>query len=275
MMEFPEVQIVGEQANTVLQGKIIADVFLPTNPHKFAFFNGDVKDYVSLLKGKRIISAKGSGMFVDIYVDNDITLSLGDGVVFKYGDNSTEIPKKYQLLIIFEDETFLAFSIAMYGIIFAFKGVFDNKYHQMSFDKISPLSDHFDKDYFGNLIKSEKKNISIKALLASEQRIPGLGNGVLQDILFNVGINPKRKIDSLSERDIDKLFYSIKNTLSEMKRLSGRNTESDFFGNKGKYEVLLSAKTYKNPCPRCNGKIEKEAYMGGSIYYCPICQPLS
>jgi hypothetical protein len=30
----------------------------------------------------------------------------------------------------------------------------------------------------------EVKKLSLKALLATEQRIPGLGNGVLQDILF-------------------------------------------------------------------------------------------
>ncbi|MFA6873005.1 MAG: zinc finger domain-containing protein, partial [Bacteroidaceae bacterium] len=31
---------------------------------------------------------------------------------------------------------------------------------------------------------------------------------------------------------------------------------------------------YAQPCPRCGNQIRKEAYMGGSIYYCPTCQKL-
>ena len=54
----------------------------------------------------------------------------------------------------------------------------------------------------------------------------------------------------------------------------GRDTEKDLFGNFGKYKTILSKNTYKNPCPNCGGTITKEAYLGGSVYYCQICQPL-
>ena len=27
-------------------------------------------------------------------------------------------------------------------------------------------------------------------------------------------------------------------------------------------------------CPACGGTIKKEAYLGGNIYYCPVCQAL-
>jgi formamidopyrimidine-DNA glycosylase len=43
--------------------------------------------------------------------------------------------------------------------------------------------------------------LSAKAFLATEQRIPGLGNGVLQDILFTAGIHPKRKMAAISEEE--------------------------------------------------------------------------
>jgi len=274
MMEYPEVQTVARQANKELVGKTITQVFTPTNLSKFTFFSGDVNDYIPLLTGRKILSAQGSGMFMDLRMDDDVTLSLGDGVILKYGDAGAKIPAKYQLLLVFDDETFLALTVAMYGMIYACRGEFDNIYHQMSFEKISPLSDAFDMNYFNGLIDREKKNLSVKALLASEQRIPGLGNGVLQDILFNARINPKRKIQSLSAEEKTRIFNSIKNTLTDMEIKGGRNVETDLYNKAGGYQTILSSKTYKNPCPVCGSTIIKEPFMGGSVYYCPTCQPL-
>ena len=110
--------------------------------------------------------------------------------------------------------------------------------------------------------------------MATEQRIPGLGNGTLQDILFNAGIHPKRKISTLSEADRDRLFNSMKSTLQNKTDKNGRNTQKDLFGKKGQYACILSSKTYKAGCPLCGDEIIKESFMGGSIYYCPHCQKL-
>ncbi|MCQ4762422.1 hypothetical protein NE555_17590, partial [Alistipes onderdonkii] len=41
----------------------------------------------------------------------------------------------------------------------------------------SPLGDGFDAAYFDRLVAGAKPNLSAKAFLATEQRIPGLGNG--------------------------------------------------------------------------------------------------
>ncbi|HKM29634.1 MAG TPA: endonuclease VIII, partial [Bacilli bacterium] len=60
--------------------------------------------------------------------------------------------------------------------------------------------------------------------------------------------------------------------LQMMCDLGGRDTEKDVFGHEGRYRTKLSSKTYKDGCPKCGGAITKEAYMGGSVYYCPICQ---
>lgn len=272
MLELPEVTVFKDQANKLLAGKVITEVFPPTNLHKFAFFNGDPLAYKDLLTGRKILSANGKGMFINIVMDNDTVITLGDGVNTEYGEPSSDLPKKYQLLLTFDDESFLVFTIAMYGMIYAFKGEFDNKYYTKSMESISPLSEEFDRAYFEKLFANEKKDISAKAFLASEQRIPGVGNGVLQDILFNAKINPKRKIFSLSDEEKENIFRSLKSTLKEMTDKGGRDTEKDIYGNKGGYKTILSKNTYKDPCPACGGIIVKEAYMGGSVYYCPTCQ---
>jgi len=117
-----------------------------------------------------------------------------------------------------------------------------------------------------------KPKSSVKVLLATEQRIPGLGNGVLQDILFNAKINPKREINSLTDIDKSALLQSIKMTLKNMILQGGRDTEMDIFGNHGNYKTILSKNTLSKPCPQCGNPIIKETSSGGVVYYCPYCQ---
>ena len=52
----------------------------------------------------------------------------------------------------------------------------------------------------------------------------------------------------------------------------GRDTERDLFGKTGGYQTQMSKNTVGKPCLRCGETIVKEAYMGGSVYYCPHCQ---
>ncbi len=273
MLEIPESKTISLQAGNTLKGKKITKVITATSPHKFAFYCGDPLEYAKLLTGRQIKSTKGHGMFVDFYCDENICITIGEGINMRYYSSFEQHPEKHQLLIEFDDDSFLAFTVAMYGGIWAYKGLFDNPYYQGSLNSISPLDDTFDELYFDNIFKSVTKDISLKGLLATEQRIPGLGNGVLQDILFNAGIHPKRKKSTLSDVQKSDLFHSLKVTLDKMTRMGGRDTEKDLFGKTGGYKTILSKNTIKNPCPNCGNMIVKQAYLGGAIYFCPVCQP--
>ncbi|GAB1359271.1 formamidopyrimidine-DNA glycosylase [Porphyromonadaceae bacterium] len=272
MIELPEALTLGKQTDRVLKGKIVTDLFGPTNLHKFTFFNGSTDEYRSLLMGRKVKESVGKGIFVDVRFEDDMFLSLFDGINIRYGTSTDTIPEKYQLMITFNDQSFVYFTTTMYGGIYAFHKSTDNKYRTLSLESISPLEDEYTEECFNKFITSEKRNIPIKALLATEQRIPGVGNGVLQDILFNARIHPKRRIKTLNEIEKERLFQSLKSTLADMTLQGGRDTESDIFGQRGGYKTILSKNTYNNPCPRCGGTIIKESYMGGSVYYCPICQ---
>jgi formamidopyrimidine-DNA glycosylase len=274
MLEIPESKTISIQASNTLANKKITDVKNATSPHKFAFYNGDPAGYNKMLSGRQIQSAKGHGMFVDIRFDQDVFITIGDGTNMRYYLPSEPRPEKHQLLIAFDDGSCIAFTVAMYGGIWAYKSMFDNKYHQRSLNSISPLDESFNESFFDKIISNVTKDLSAKALLATEQRIPGIGNGVLQDILFNAGIHPKRKKSTLSDSDKSRLFQSMKTTLKKMTDLRGRDTEKDLFGNYGGYKTLLSKNTVELPCPNCNGRIVKEAYLGGAVYFCPVCQKI-
>ena len=274
MLEIPESTTISLQSGDTLTDKTITNVITATKPHKFAFYKGDPEEYKKLLIGRKIKSTKGHGMFVDMHCDDKISITIGEGTNMRYYPPFEQRPEKHQLLIEFDDNSYVTFTVAMYGGIWAYKGNFDNSYHQLSIKSISPLDDAFNELFFDNIFQSTTKDISLKALLATEQRIPGIGNGVLQDILFNAGLHPKRKKSTLSDFQKEELFHSLKVTLKNMTDKGGRDTEKDFFGQTGGYKTILSKNTVKNPCINCGNAIVKEAYLGGAVYFCPTCQAL-
>lgn len=272
MIELPEGLTLARQAEEVLKDKTVTEVFPPSYLHKFTFFAGDPAEYGATLKGRKVTGAKASGIFVDLLFEGGAVLSFNDGVNIRYAGPGAAVPGKYQLLITFEDGSFVWFTVAMYGGIALHDGNWDNKYYRASLESLSPLNDRYDRAVFDALIAGETKNITAKALLATGQRIPGVGNGVLQDILFNAKIHPKRKIQSFTAEETGALFLSLKDTLKAMADAGGRDTETDMLGRKGGYEAILSKNTLDKPCPRCGAAIVKEPYMGGAVYFCPVCQ---
>ncbi len=273
MIELPEASFLAKQLNDTISGKKVVNVIAAHSPHKFAWFHGDPQNYRNLLQNQSISKAAGFGGMVEIKTD-DATLVFSDGVGLRYHHLSEVRPNKHQLLIEFEDASALSASVQMYGGLSCFQGdKFENDYYRIAKEKPSPLSSQFDKAYFERLISSpDYQKLSAKAFLATEQRIPGLGNGVLQDILWNAKIHPKQKIGALSDAEKQVLFNSVKTILLDMTKLGGRDTEKDLFGNNGGYKTVMSKNNAGLPCPVCGGLIKKESYMGGSIYYCMECQ---
>jgi formamidopyrimidine-DNA glycosylase len=263
------------QLNETVCGKKICRVITNASPHKFAFYHSDPADYNALLAGQVIGDSFGIGAMIEITA-GDRRVVLGDGANLRYYDDSGKTPSKHQLLLELDDGSALVCTVQMYGAVLAFmEGTYDNKYYLVVKEKPQPLADAFDRVYFDTLRTEGSDRISAKAFLATEQRIPGLGNGVLQDILFHAGIHPKRKMGTIREIEFDKLFHSVKDTLAEMTRLGGRDTEKDLFGSAGRYRTLLSKNTVGKPCPICGTDIQKTSYLGGAVYWCSICQPLN
>ena len=280
MIEAPEALFLSEQLGKNIIGKVIIDVIARHTPHKFAFFNGNPEiDYSTLLSGKTINQVNAHGGMVDIMAE-DIHLVFTDGANICLYNGNEKIPVKHQLMVIFDDNSCLTVSIRMYGGLLCFReNHFDApiaEYYYSARSKPQVMTNDFSLDYFMELANNEfAQNKSVKALLATEQNIPGLGNGVLQDILFNAKIHPKTKTGTLTNQQKTNLYHCIKSTLTAIYHSNGRNTETDLFGKPGMYVPILSNKKAGKECPKCGGIIKKENYLGGSIYFCRNCQDYS
>jgi formamidopyrimidine-DNA glycosylase len=272
MLEYPEVRVIAAQLKKSVCGAVVEKVLPPTKKHKFSWFNGDPVNYNNMIQGAKITDSTAFGIFAEIEFENGCKLCFDDGANIRLIDKD-ELPKDYQLAVILKDNRALVFSVSMYGGIFLHKDDFNAVYYHQSKQSFDLEGERL-KNLFNEHLK-DKSGISVKAFLATEQRFPGLGNGVLQDILFCSGINPRRKISSLTEKEKEDLLYCIENVLKDMTDRGGRDTEKDLHGNAGGYRTIMSKLRMEEGCPECGGKITKEAYMGGSVYYCPNCQPMT
>lgn len=274
MIEIPEAVTLAEQIKKTIRGKEIVHVTAAYTPHKFAWYYGEPDKYKERLKGRAVTDAKAYGGMVEMKADDAIIL-LSDGIAFRYHNKEDKHPKKHQLMIEFSDGSAVSASVQMYGGMWCYNegDKFEYDYYRGSKEKPSPLSNEFNEVYFDKLISSENvQKLSVKGVLATDQRIPGFGNGVLQDILWRGKIHPKCKVSTLSDNHKEVLYKSIKEVLLEMTKLGGRDTEKDLYGNNGLYKTKMSKNTLGDPCSLCGGNIKKEAYLGGSIYYCESCQ---
>ncbi len=275
MIELPESNTLSRQIEDTLKGKRIKNAVAAQSPHGFAWYSATPEEYRETLSGKTIAGARAVAGYVEIMLSDGWLLDFNDGVNIRYVEDASKLPKKHQLLLEFDGGGFLVCTVQMYGGMMLFRdGANESSYYLTAKEKPTPLTDLFDESYFSGIIERAKPTCSAKALLATEQRIPGLGNGVLQDILWNAGINPQTKIQALSREDRKRLFDSVKQTLLAMTEQGGRDTEKDLFGASGGYHSILSSKTVAYPCPRCGGGITRKAYLGGNVYFCETCQPV-
>jgi len=276
MIELPEAQTLAHQITQQLSGKTILSSAAAQSPHKFAWYHGDPAGYPAKLNGGKVLAARGIGMFMEITLSS-ATLLFSDGVNLRLHPAAGLIPAKHQLLLNFEDGSSLSASVAMYGgvVCWAEGENYENSYYATALSKPSPLTDAFDEAYFLALLAPDAvRKLPLKAALSTEQRVPGLGNGCLQDILWEAHLHPRKKLSALTEQELHQLYLSLKLILLEMTKAGGRSTEKDLFGQPGGYRVRLCAESNGKPCPRCGTTIVKEAYLGGSVYTCPTCQKL-
>ena len=273
MLELPEAAVIAAQINQAMRGKRITQVTANQNPHAFAWYTGDPAAYPARLIGKTLGEAVPCAGLVEIQAE-DQTLVISTAM--RYFAAGIKLPKRHQLLLNFEDGSAFCCTVQMWGCMLSLgpgetSGLVDL---QAAKACTSLLSEGFTRAYFDGLFDEGCGKLSAKEFLATKQRIPGLGNGILQDILWTARIHPRRKMSNLSGEEIDAMYRAVVEIPRQMAECGGRDTERDLYGNPGRYVTVLSKNTAGQPCPACGMLIKKEAFMGGSIYYCSGCQQL-
>ncbi|MEK7599034.1 MAG: bifunctional DNA-formamidopyrimidine glycosylase/DNA-(apurinic or apyrimidinic site) lyase [Patescibacteria group bacterium] len=137
------------------------------------------------------------------------------------------------------------------------------------------LSEDFNFSYFKNQFIRRKKS-RIKTILLNQKIMAGVGNIYADESLFEAGLKPTRKIESLKSAEIKKLFLAVKKILKKAVKLRGTSIR-DYVDGKGRQGYFADyLKVYRREgkkCLRCKkGMIKKIRENGRGTRFCDYCQ---
>ena len=279
MIEIPEAATLARQMNAELAGKTIVRFARGTQTHRFLWLNRPDEEYESILPGKTITGASHYGRSVYLFMGDENMLWWGDaGGKILYHAHGEKTPAKYHLGWEFSDGSHLTYALQMWGAVKLLDATeFDERPHDET--GLPPLHPDFTFERFNTMLDEypEKTSKGIKGfLVATGYSIPnhihGLGNAIVQDILFHARLSPKRKIPDINPDERQRLYDAIQSTVAKAIEAGGRYDEYDLYGNKGGYMRLMDSKTANTPCTNCGTDIQKISYLGGACYLCPNCQ---
>jgi len=105
------------------------------------------------------------------------------------------------------------------------------------------------------------RRTAIKAALMNQAAIAGLGNLLVDEILWRAGIAPTRSAASLERVEQGRLARSISTTLRVLGRRGGSHTGD-----------LMAARHPGGFCPRDGAPLRRETVGGRTTYWCPAHQ---
>ena len=136
-----------------------------------------------------------------------------------------------------------------------------------------PLAPEFTAHRLAELLAGSPQEL--KPWLLRQDRIVGLGNIYVAEVLFMTGIHPRRMAGSLSQKEIKALHRALRQLLRKAIKYCG-TTFSDFQttqGQSGEFRRFL--KVYGRagePCAKCGEEIERFTQQGRGTFFCPACQ---
>lgn len=136
-----------------------------------------------------------------------------------------------------------------------------------------PLEEALTSEYLANACK--KKTGAIKAAILDQKIVAGLGNIYADEALFDAGVLPTRKANSLSKKEYTKLVDSMNKVIAQGIRNNGttfRNYQ-DADGKQGTNVLYLMVYGRKGEeCKKCGTTLEQCKVAGRGSVYCPHCQ---
>lgn len=122
------------------------------------------------------------------------------------------------------------------------------------------------------------RHMSVKAALLHQSLIAGIGNIYADEALFQAGIHPLRRCDTLTLSEVERLLTAVRSVLTAAIESQGTTIRDyrDAHGRTGHYQFQLQIYGQRpgTPCPKCGTPLERVRIAGRSSTACPRCQPL-
>jgi len=116
-------------------------------------------------------------------------------------------------------------------------------------------------------------NHTLKRALTDPRLFSGIGNAYSDEILWEAKLSPLALTQKLSVLEIKRLYEAIRCSLIHWTDRLRAEAAGKFPENVTAFrEGMAVHGRYKQPCPRCGGKIQRIRYASNETNYCPTCQ---
>jgi formamidopyrimidine-DNA glycosylase len=268
MPELPEIASRAREIRASLVGKTInsIEVLQPK------CLNVPEVGFRTALTGARLLDAYNRGKWIFIETTQGwLLLNLGMGGEILLVTRAT-LPEKYRLIFDFDDDTCLTVNFWWFGYAhYVPDGELDK--HTMS-AKLGPNALDLDAADLRALVQGRRERV--KSFLLNQERIAGIGNAYVHDILFLARLHPLRTLDTLSKQEVEGLAGAIHTCLQPSLDNGGAFYEKNLYGQPGGFtaDQILIGYREGEPCPQCGAQIEKIKTGSTSSFICPNCQQL-
>jgi formamidopyrimidine-DNA glycosylase len=128
-----------------------------------------------------------------------------------------------------------------------------------------------DREHFATVLTSA--NHTLKRALTDPRLFSGIGNAYSDEILFEARLSPLALTQKLSQEQIDRLFTAARETLRQWTERLRQETGDEFPEKVTAFRPEMAVHgRYKEPCLRCQTKIQRIRYAANETNYCPLCQ---
>jgi len=272
MPELPEVETIRRTLALHVTGLEIKEVRLIWSSAVCGWEN---QTFEALVTGRKIKTIDRRGKYLLIRLDEDFTLIAHMRMTgrLNYYTESQE-PEKHTHVVFRLERGEVHFSdVRKFGRIQAIPT--PQCISGSSLCKLGP--EPLETEFTPEVLKARfgKKTLSIKAALLDQHVLAGLGNIYVDESLFQAGISPERRVDTLTEEEISKLHHAIQNVLQAGIDAQGTSFRDyrDANGEKGSFEQALQVYGRGGePCKICGQTLERIRLAGRTTVYCSRCQ---
>jgi formamidopyrimidine-DNA glycosylase len=274
MPELPEVETVCRALSKVMKNSTIK---------KIEFYRKDlrwqVKDNLEVsLKNNIFIDPYRRGKYILIPTNTDKIFLIHLGMSGQIRIKKKDIVQKHDHMRMIVENNNKHFVITYndsrrFGYIDLFKKKELSKHFLLSKIGVEPLGRELTTEYLQNNFK--KRVINIKNALIDQKIIAGIGNIYASEILYKAKINPLRKVNSLSQNDLNSIITFTKIILKKSIDVGGTTIRDHMQpdGSLGYFKQKLQVYGKVNEkCKTCNSFIVKEVISNRSTFICKYCQ---
>ena len=274
MPELPEVETVCRALSKVIKNSRIK---------KIEFYRKDlrwqVKDNLEVtLKNNIFIDPYRRGKYILIPTNTDKIFLIHLGMSGQIRIKKKDIVQKHDHMRMIVENNNKHFVVTYndsrrFGYIDLFKKKELREHFLLSKIGVEPLGRELTIEYLQNNFK--KRVINIKNALIDQKIIAGIGNIYASEILYKAKINPLRKVNSLSQNDLNSIITFTKIILKKSIDVGGTTIRDHMQpdGSLGYFKQKLQVYGKVNEkCKTCNSFIVKEIISNRSTFICRHCQ---